>query len=53
MDTQEVVNPPLNRHWLVWPTGATEWMLTFSEELAKKAKKHRWGCIEFVEVRHD
>jgi hypothetical protein len=38
------------RHWLIWPTGATEWMLTYSEELAEIAKTNSWGCIEFKAV---
>jgi predicted lipoprotein len=39
-----------NRHWLIWPTGATEWMLSYSDALAKKAKRKGWGCIEFRAV---
>jgi hypothetical protein len=37
-------------HWLIWPPGATEWMLTHSKALAKRAKRKGWGCIEFHAV---
>lgn len=40
-----------NRHWMVWPDGATEWMLTYSREFAETCRKNGWGCIEFVEVK--
>jgi hypothetical protein len=49
MKTVEAV-PSRGRHWLIWPTDATEWMLTYSEDLAKKAKQYSWGCIEYAEV---
>lgn len=39
-----------SRHWLVWPPAATEWMLTYSDALAKRAKRKGWGCIEFHAV---
>ena len=40
----------VDRHWMIWPTGATEWMLTHSEKLAKRAKRKGWGCIEYRAV---
>jgi hypothetical protein len=46
----KTVEAPRGRHWLIWPTGATEWMLTYSEELAINAKRCGWGCIEYAEV---
>lgn len=38
-----------NRHWLVWIPDDTQWVMTYSEKLAKKALKKGWGCIEFRE----
>jgi hypothetical protein len=49
----KTVEAPRGRHWLIWPTGASEWMLTYSEDLAKKAKRYGWSCIEYLEVVED
>ena len=37
----------LNRHWLIWIPDDNGWVLTYSEPLAKKAKRKGWGCIEY------
>ncbi|TCK87340.1 hypothetical protein [Paraburkholderia sp. BL9I2N2] len=41
----------LSRLWMIWPTGALEWTITQSPELAKHAAKQGWSVIEFREVR--